>query len=203
MLLGHHSARAAERDQAPVTGHRPRTGLTPAPRAADGLGRPHAGSGSGVATEATCVPDLPGFDRGCAAPCPMTAPPPAHPGAADSPVPEPSLATRQGGTVEPGTGEDAASRSAPVSVTAVDPAAETARASTSSSLAITLRSSSISAASNTPASRATSSRRPSTRTRAAASRSSSIPSTDATAHPSTIKPTQDAACLPHPERDHA
>jgi hypothetical protein len=55
----------------------------------------------------------------------------------------------------------------------------------------------------TSANRATSSRRPSIRTRAAASRSSSIPSTDATAHPSVMKRTQDAACLPHPERNHA
>lgn len=53
------------------------------------------------------------------------------------------------------------------------------------------------------ATRATSSRRPSTRTRAAASRSSNIPSTDVTAHPSVMKRTQDAACLPHPERNNA
>ncbi|MGW4982818.1 hypothetical protein [Streptomyces mirabilis] len=89
--------------------------------------------------------------------------------------------SRQGGTTDPGTGEGAVSCA--VLVTAIVSAADTDRASTSSSRAITHRSSSIFAASNTSANRATSSHRPSTRTRAAASRSSSIPSTGATAHP--------------------
>ncbi|RPE39127.1 reverse transcriptase (RNA-dependent DNA polymerase) [Streptomyces sp. Ag109_O5-1] len=95
-----------------------------------------------------------------------------------------------------GASDGGASSSASVVVTAVDSAAETARASSSSSRAITRRSSSISAASNASANRATSSRKPSTRTRAAASRSSSIPSTDATAHPSIMKRTQDVATPP-------
>lgn len=62
--MGHHPARGAQRDQAPVAGHRPRVGLTPARRAVDGLGRPHPESGSAVTTEAARVPDLPGLDRG-------------------------------------------------------------------------------------------------------------------------------------------
>jgi len=37
---------------------------------------------------------------------------------------------------------------------------------------------------------------------AAAVRTSNIPSTDATAYPSVIKRTQDAAYVPHPERNH-
>jgi hypothetical protein len=85
-------------------------------------------------------------------------------------------------------------------VAAVD---NTARASTSSSRAITRRSSSISAASNTAANRATSSRSPSTRTRAAVSRSSRIPRTDAIAHPLLMERKQDAKSLPHSELHHA
>lgn len=43
--VGRHPAGAAQRDHAPVAGHRPGAGRTPAPRAAEGLGRPHSGGG--------------------------------------------------------------------------------------------------------------------------------------------------------------
>ncbi|MFE6834023.1 transposase [Streptomyces sp. NPDC057705] len=102
----------------------------------------------------------------------------------------------QGGTVDPGTARAAAPLS-PRLRSGVVSTAEAARASSSSSGAITCRSSSISAAStasNTAANRATSTRTPSTRTRAAVSRSSGIPGTDSIAHPSLTERKQDAGC---------
>ncbi|MFK4213418.1 IS5 family transposase [Streptomyces sp. NPDC030920] len=85
-------------------------------------------------------------ERTSLVPRPRTAASPAHPQSAGSRARARSPAARPAsGTTGPGTGEGTVSRSGPV--TAVVSAADTARASTSSSRAITRRSSSISAAS--------------------------------------------------------